>query len=82
MNEKQLKTLRYSLRHSDNCGLFDESVSIQVPIDLELEYTKEKFDKWISELEEEKKSKDREEDLKLIEMLRVKYPEKFVSKEI
>ena len=46
-----------------------------MPIDLELNFTQEKFDTWVIKVKIERKLKQKEKDRKIFDLLIAKYPE-------
>ena len=54
-----------------------DRLHINVPFDLELNFTQEKFDAWIAEKLEERKKKEGNKDREIFDTLLKKYPEWF-----
>jgi hypothetical protein len=71
--------LSITLTHDETEMERYENISFLVPVDLELNFTEEKFNKWIDGLEKGKNAREEVEELKVLEKLQKKYPNHCVT---
>lgn len=75
-NEKPFLSFTFEIEYGGECfSNYSKTYSIDIDTDLEINFTKEKFDNYIQQLKNTKEEKNKQNDLYMLDMLVRKYPE-------